>query len=185
MCPARWSLVELVNIHDGGVAFAPIHRLVAGGGGDFLPWFRSRLEAETGAGYSLTLAAGEARREIAVSAPLHGRPDCPGGVVVSGICLRLRRQPGLYPRGGGALALARRPGGGAVLLPTLEKGELFSSVSRTGPFPRKSFSVGHAEDKRFYLEAPPHPLKSLYMEKGGQTIASCHLSSLKTMKWTF
>ncbi len=152
VCPARWSLVELVNIHDGGVAFAPIHRLVAGGGGDFLSWFRSRLEAGAGAGYSLTLAAGEARREIAVSASSMG-------ALIARVEALCQEYIGTF--GGSldyihgeaeALALARRPGGGAVLLPTLEKGELFSSVSRTGPFPRKSFSVGHAEDKRFYLE---------------------------------
>ena len=153
VCPARWSLVELVNIHDDGVAFAPIHRLTAGGGEDFLSWFGSRLEDAAGAGYPLTLAAGETRREITVSAPSMGALIAR----VEELCQEYVRSFGGsldYIHGEAeALALARRPGSGAVLLPTLEKDELFSSVARTGPFPRKSFSVGHAEDKRFYLEA--------------------------------
>ena len=34
----------------------------------------------------------------------------------------------------------------------MEKGELFPSIIRSGPFSKKSFSIGHAEDKRYYLE---------------------------------
>ena len=40
----------------------------------------------------------------------------------------------------------------ALLLPPMDKGELFSSVQKTGPFPKKSFSIGLAQDKRYYLE---------------------------------
>ena len=48
--------------------------------------------------------------------------------------------------------MGRRPDGAAVLLPRMEKGELFPSIVRSGPFPKKSFSIGHAQDKRYYLE---------------------------------
>ena len=51
-----------------------------------------------------------------------------------------------------AIAMGQRPGCAAVLLPRMEKGELFPSIVSSGPFPKKSFSIGHAEDKRYYLE---------------------------------
>jgi len=38
------------------------------------------------------------------------------------------------------------------LLPKMEKSELFPSIVSSGPFPKKSFSIGHAQDKRYYLE---------------------------------
>ena len=47
------------------------------------------------------------------------------------------------------LALAR---GCAVLLPALEKAELFRYIDRHGPYPKKSFSIGEAREKRYYLE---------------------------------
>ena len=48
--------------------------------------------------------------------------------------------------------MGRRPGGAAIMLPKMRKSELFTSIIRSGPFPKKSFSIGHAEDKRYYLE---------------------------------
>ena len=51
-----------------------------------------------------------------------------------------------------ALEMGRRADGAAILLPRMEKGELFPSIVRSGPFPKKSFSIGHAGDKRYYLE---------------------------------
>ncbi len=46
----------------------------------------------------------------------------------------------------------QKPGCAALLLPRMEKDELFPSVAQSGPFPKKSFSIGHARDKRYYLE---------------------------------
>jgi hypothetical protein len=39
------------------------------------------------------------------------------------------------------------------ILNALGKGELFRAVQANGPLPRKTFSMGHANEKRFYLEA--------------------------------
>ena len=51
-----------------------------------------------------------------------------------------------------ARELGSRPGCAAVLLPPVEKGGLFLSVLTGGVLPRKSFSMGTARDKRYYLE---------------------------------
>ena len=39
------------------------------------------------------------------------------------------------------------------LLPDMDKRDLFPSVQKDGALPRKTFSMGHAEDKRYYMEA--------------------------------
>ena len=51
-----------------------------------------------------------------------------------------------------AIGMGRREGCAALLLPKMEKAELFPSIVHSGAFPKKSFSIGHAEDKRYYLE---------------------------------
>jgi hypothetical protein len=52
-----------------------------------------------------------------------------------------------------AIALANRPDAVAFLFDGMAKEELFSTVISDGALPRKTFSMGHAEDKRFYTEA--------------------------------
>ena len=51
-----------------------------------------------------------------------------------------------------ALRLAREEGAVAFLMPRIEKDELFRTISQNGVLPRKTFSMGHAEEKRYYLE---------------------------------
>ena len=48
--------------------------------------------------------------------------------------------------------LASAPDSAGILLPIMEKDELFSSVERSGPFPKKCFSIGLGPDKRYYTE---------------------------------
>ena len=43
-------------------------------------------------------------------------------------------------------------GGLAVMLPSMEKGELFPYVVNKGTLPRKTFSMGEGVEKRYYLE---------------------------------
>ena len=50
------------------------------------------------------------------------------------------------------VALGRRPGNVGFLLPGIGKDAFFRSIAVDGPLPRKTFSLGHANDKRFYME---------------------------------
>jgi len=52
-----------------------------------------------------------------------------------------------------AREFAARPGDIAFLMPPMAKEDLFPSVVHDGVLPRKTFSMGEAHDKRFYLEA--------------------------------
>ena len=51
-----------------------------------------------------------------------------------------------------ARRMGAQPGCAALLLPTLPKAELFPHILTKGNYPKKSFSVGHSLDKRWYLE---------------------------------
>jgi len=49
-------------------------------------------------------------------------------------------------------ALGSRPGNIGVYLPAMRKQDLFRAVALEGALPRKTFSMGEAYEKRFYLE---------------------------------
>jgi len=49
--------------------------------------------------------------------------------------------------------LATESGNVGIHLPALDKGDLLRMVVREGPLPRKTFSMGEADEKRFYVEA--------------------------------
>ena len=124
--PARYALAELENLRDEAVKFYPIHRVVFGtDAGGFV---HTLSGADTGA---LVAQADElARAYVAEHGGyvdyIHGEDE--------------------------ARALAARPGCGAWLLPPLDKAELFLHILGQGNYPKKSFSVGHTLDKRWYLE---------------------------------
>lgn len=133
--PARYALVELVNIQDPGLHFAPIHRLL-------------RDTDDTAL-----------EKEITACRITWERPGLSIGQRVAAaedFCRRYTAEHGGsvdYIHGDDAAReLGSHPGCAAVLLPPMDKNDLFLSVLQHGPLPRKSFSMGNAEDKRYYLE---------------------------------
>ena len=50
------------------------------------------------------------------------------------------------------LSLSQKPGSLSFLLPIMDKRDFFRTVILDGTLPRKTFSMGEAEEKRFYLE---------------------------------
>lgn len=154
--PARFSLVELVNIHDPAVRFEPIHRVLFET--DPSAFLREAKEVFTqryrdeGERHDVRLVTGA--WEATLSVP---------GLSIGGLigaaeefCVDYVNQHGgcidYIHNDETALTMARQPGHAALLLPRMEKGELFPSVVCSGPFPKKSFSIGLAQDKRYYLE---------------------------------
>ena len=148
--PARYALAEIVNIHDEAVTFEPIHRVLL----ETLP--RGFIEEAAarlprGKGQAVTLLAGRREMEIETGMPL-------GALValVDELLGDWRREHGGEPDyihgDEEARALGGKPSSVGVLLPRLEKAELFPYITEHGPYPKKSFSIGHARDKRYYLE---------------------------------
>lgn len=149
--PARFALVELVNIHDTGVTFHPIHRTVFRiDPADFASSARTALFSPEGT--PLIMVYGGKREVGHVSAESIGQLI----ETVDRFCQEYAKSHGGevdYIHGDEeAASFGSRHDAASILLPTMEKGELFSSVMNTGVFCKKSFSIGEASEKRYYLE---------------------------------
>ncbi|MCI8350849.1 MAG: DUF1015 domain-containing protein [Oscillospiraceae bacterium] len=153
--PARYALVELVNIHDESLHFEPIHRV-------YFDTEPEKLLAALGERYRLG-APGEAGQCIR-----YVTQKGEGAVVILNPSSHLavgslqnfldefgREQGGKvdYIHGEEAVReLGSQPGAIGFLVPDVEKNDFFASILSDGVLPRKTFSMGHADDKRFYLE---------------------------------
>ena len=175
--PARYALVELVNLHDDGLEFEAIHRVL----------FKSSLETvlqglesyckDGGMVFSTQPCASLAEAKALAGADSSGaRHAIPylaqGGYGVA--CIDnpkltlevaslqvfldafLQKNPDAvvdYIHGEDAVEeLSGKPAAVGFLLPALSKFHLFKSISQDGALPRKTFSMGEADEKRFYLE---------------------------------
>ena len=151
--PARYALVELVNLHSPAVTFEPIHRvLFETDAANWLDAAERALAAADGFGYAVTLLAGTQRRDILA----HGSSLGEAISALDAFCASYMQTHGGridYIHGDDeAVDLAAGDGCCGILMPRMEKEELFTSVLRSGPFPKKSFSIGLGADKRYYLE---------------------------------
>ena len=158
--PARFALCELVNLHDGSLEFEPIHRVVFHTDPEALldalvrayPGSR-RGKGTEGAGLPLRYLCAGAEGVVTVPA---GAARLPVGALQSFLDDYLVDHPGRvdYIHGEDvAREFAARPGNIAFFLPPMDKEALFPTVIHDGVLPRKTFSMGEAHDKRFYLEA--------------------------------
>lgn len=151
--PARYALVELVNLHSPAVTFEPIHRvLFETDAAHWLDAAEHALAAADGCGYAVTLLAGAQRRDILARGSSLGEAIA----ALDAFCASYMQAHGGridYIHGNDeAVDLAAGDGCCGILMPRMEKVELFTSVLRSGPFPKKSFSIGLGADKRYYLE---------------------------------
>lgn len=151
--PARYALVELVNLHSPAVTFEPIHRvLFETDAAHWLDAAEAALAAADGRGYAVTLLADAQRRDILARGSSLGEAIA----ALDAFCASYMQAHGGridYIHGDDeAVDLAAGDGCCGILMPCMEKEELFTSVLRSGPFPKKSFSIGLGADKRYYLE---------------------------------
>ena len=148
--PARYSLVELENIHDPSLVFEPIHRIIENVDAQKLLADLSAVCAEGGFGVewvigekSGTIYLDKAKGELAVA------------VLQEFLDKWLAENPGVidYIHGDDEVRqLAQKSNAIGFLLPAMEKHQLFRGVISGGALPRKTFSMGHAREKRYYLE---------------------------------
>ena len=149
--PARFALVELVNIHDSGVSFEPIHRIIFQT--DVSSWFDSAKEYLCDSnGREIVLLCGKEQHAMPVKGSTIGESIELVEQFCKDYCARHGGRIDYIHGDDETRYLAHSPGCCGMLLPQMEKTELFQSVSRYGPFPKKSFSIGLGTDKRYYLE---------------------------------
>lgn len=138
------ALVEIINIYDEGLLFEPIHRLVET---DKPKLFIEGLrEAVTGSAVTSVFSPDE--RTVSVPSD-----KVEAIVAIDRYCEDFVKSHGgaiEYVHGDGAL---RRDGHVGIKMRGIEKNELFGYVLENGVLPKKAFSLGEAEEKRFYVEA--------------------------------
>ena len=151
--PSRYALCELVNLHDDSLGFEPIHRVVFHTDPIALLNEMARQCEASGAGQPLRYVRAGAEGTVTLPGPA-GR--LPVGALQDLLDDYLMDHAGRvdYIHGEDvAREFAARPGNISFLLLPMAKEELFPSVIHDGVLPRKTFSMGEAHDKRFYLEA--------------------------------
>ena len=152
--PARYALVELVNIHDESLIFEPIHRVIF----DVEPKTLIKAFLEYYPSAQNDSSAGNRFEYVCADA---------GGVLTcgaQGLAVGLLQAffDDYTARYGGRIdyihgedvvrALSSRARTVGFLLPPMGKSELFTTVIRDGALPRKTFSMGEPQEKRYYLE---------------------------------
>ena len=149
---ARYALVELENIHDEAQVFEPIHRIIKNTDADAL--LKDMIQAigkESGSPIHWHTATESGVFYV-------NDPDglLPVGIVQNFLDDYLTNHPGIidYIHGEDALCeLSKADCSIGLILPAVEKNAFFQGIIAGGTLPRKTFSMGHAQEKRYYLEA--------------------------------
>ena len=149
--PARFALVEVENLHDQGLVFEPIHRAVFNVEKDFFDGFKAICSGEADC-LIYTADKGEEKIKLPKNAAVAV------GRVQEYIDAYIKTHPNAsvdYVHGledlKGVVDKAENVVG--ITLPPLDKNDLFDYVLKVGAFPRKTFSMGEAAEKRYYVES--------------------------------
>jgi hypothetical protein len=172
--PARYALVEIENVHDEGLEFEPIHRVLFG----LKKSLFAKIDSIFGKNFEYTPVS-SADEMVKIVDQTHSEKHTVG-LVIGGKgfgVLEIAHPPANLPVGtiqpvidsymkdGGAekidyvhgkdvvVKLGTQPNNAALYLPGMSKSDLFKTVILDGALPRKTFSMGEAREKRFYMEA--------------------------------
>lgn len=150
--PARYALVEVENIQDEAQAFEPIHRVIT----DCHPEeLLIALQEAIGSkeGHQVQWIMQEQKGSLCID-PAKGKLAVK--TVQDFLDSYLKEHQGVidYIHGEDTTESLAKPSGClGLVLPPFSKEALFESIHAQGPLPRKTFSIGHAQEKRYYLEA--------------------------------
>ena len=154
--PARYALVEIVNLHSDALEFEPIHRVVFGVNPEkMIEEFGKfyQLSKEKGTGQKITYMYKGTEETVYIQNP---SSNLAVGSLQKFIDEYIKENGGKvdYIHGDDVTRnLGTEEGNIGFLLPKMEKTDLFKTVILDGALPRKTFSMGHSYDKRYYLEA--------------------------------
>lgn len=171
--PSRYALVEIENIHDRGLQFQPIHRVLFGVQKPLLPFMHASFDGHLtlrsfnatqemifavdgfkGFGQAVGLVQPEGFGVLYFSHPTSNLPVGTLQPLLDGFLAAQGAQTIDYVHGEDVLVrLGSQPGNLGFYLPPMPKSDLFKTVILDGVLPRKTFSMGEATEKRFYMEA--------------------------------
>ena len=157
--PSRYALCEVVNIHDDALKFEPIFRVMFNTDPeDVIKELKKYAESLCGSAEAQTVEYvygknGESRGAVTFDAPTQ---QLTVGTLQTFIDGYIKTHPEVsvdYIHGESSVAaLSKKDGAIGFIFDGMAKNQLFKTVIFDGALPRKTFSMGHAEDKRYYLE---------------------------------
>lgn len=160
--PARYALVEVENIHDPGLPFHPIHRVLFGIDGKN---FAKSLGDKIGSPVTDSGSGLQTDEVLIINSDneLKWKLNIPEGRLAveplqEALDAWLTENPEAeidYIHGEDSVRelVNESPDRLGIILPELDKSLFFSRITEVGPYPRKTFSIGEAVEKRYYLEA--------------------------------
>jgi len=170
--PARYALVELVNLHDPSLSFEPIHRVLFNPGEDFnltlqlffddkislhpipdMPTLVDEVSRSTPTSQRFGMIEADAYTLVILDHPVH---NLTAGSLQEFLDMYLKSHHETridYVHGDDTVdEIGRKAGNLGFFLPPITKNSFFKSVIVDGALPRKTFSMNQAKDKRFYME---------------------------------
>lgn len=155
--PARYALAEVVNLHDDALKFEPIYRVVFGvDPADILSALTAYTASLNGTATAQSMLCITQDKEETLTVA-HPEQQLTVGTLQTFLFDYSDRHPEVevdYIHGEDSLrSLVNRPDAIGFLFDGMRKDELFRTVIYDGALPRKTFSMGHAPDKRYYLES--------------------------------
>lgn len=150
--PARFALVEVMNIHDDALAFEPIQRVIFDTEPEKLLDELKKHYKTGDKGQRIDYVFGKNEGSIYIENP---SSNLPVGSLQNFLDKYLAENGGRidYIHGNDVVkSLAQKDGTIGFMVDAMEKNDLFTTVIKDGSLPRKTFSMGEAQDKRFYLE---------------------------------
>jgi hypothetical protein len=173
--PARYALVEIENVHDEGLEFEPIHRVLFGLRKDVLASMRQfysnityqpvadademvrRVDNQKGPAQLVGVIGGGEGQVYGLLEIAKPSSNLPVGTLQAFLDVFMKENGADkidYVHGQDVTcSLGLQPGNASFYVPGMDKSELFKTVILDGALPRKTFSMGEAHEKRFYMEA--------------------------------
>ncbi len=155
--PARYALAEVENLHDGALEFEPIHRVIFDVDPEdvkkaFFEYYPQTTDTDNGGQKIVVTHQGQETSFYISDAP----QNLPVGTFQKFMDDYLKANKGEidYIHGADVVrSLTKESNTIGFIFDAMEKNDLFTTVIKDGALPRKTFSMGEAYDKRFYLEA--------------------------------
>ena len=150
--PARYALVEANNIYDEGIKFEPIHRILFNCSNDFVEGLEKVMAGEESncSFYSQKIG----KKPLKSPKNAAKTYQIVQNYIDEYIGKHHETKVDFIHDEQSLIDVANKnPGSVAIIMPALGKGDIFEFVAKDMVLPRKSFSMGHASEKRYYLEA--------------------------------
>lgn len=156
--PARYCLVEMENIQSDSIEIEPIHRVVFGAQeDDFIESLESFIaekenKSKKKSSHKFKILCKEKKLEKQIDNTEYAIETASIDAFVEEYKIQHPQITIDYVHGEDAVNDLVKQGAIGIILPPVEKSALFKGVANGGVLPKKTFSMGHANEKRYYLE---------------------------------